>query len=106
MIKIHFTAHDGELRTIEAPVGHSLMESAINAGVPGIDADCGGACSCGTCHVYIAGQWNRLLPTAGDDEEQLLDLADHKRDTSRLACQINIVAELDGMIVEIPESQI
>ncbi len=103
MPKITYVEHDGTRHEVEVDEGLSLMEGAIDNSVPGIDADCGGMCACATCHIYVPA--NADLGQPGDDEEAMLELAEQTRDTSRLACQIQATAEMDGLAIEMPESQ-
>lgn len=105
MPTIHFTDASGETRSVEAQVGHSLMETARNADIPGIVAECGGMCACATCHVYVAHEWLSKLTPPSDSEEPLLDFIDERQENSRLSCQIPITEELDGLEVTTPESQ-
>ena len=105
MPKIKYIEHSGKEHEIEVPVGWSVMEGAVKNLVPGIDADCGGACACATCHVYVDPQWIDKLPPKQDMEETMLDFAQELTETSRLSCQIKVVPELDGLIVRMPKSQ-
>jgi len=105
MPKITFIDSAGTAREVDAHVGDSVMETAINQDVPGIDADCGGACACATCHVYIADEWTDTVGKAEDLEADMLSIAEDVRDTSRLSCQIAITDDLDGLIVSTPETQ-
>ena len=82
-----------------------VMEGAIKNKIPGIDADCGGACACATCHVYVAKEWIEKLPPKEDSEEDMLDFAFDVKDNSRLSCQITVSDELDGLVVNMPEKQ-
>lgn len=109
MASITFVEHDGTRHAVDIEEGQSLMQTAVDNGVPGIDADCGGNCAYGTCHVIVA---NGGLSTTGsaadcaeEDEQQLLALTPEKTDTSRLACQIETSAAMDGMVVHLPEFQ-
>ncbi len=81
------------------------METAVDNGVVGVVADCGGACSCATCHVYIDPNWYVQLPEPGEFEQELLEFAIDLQDNSRLSCQVEITEEMDGMVVHTPESQ-
>ena len=102
MTTITFRARNGKTRTIEAADGATLMEVATRNGVPGIDADCGGACSCATCQVYVdEGFLDRLDPPSATETE-MLEFASDLRPNSRLACQIRVAPELDGLMVETP----
>ncbi|HHL42848.1 MAG TPA: 2Fe-2S iron-sulfur cluster binding domain-containing protein [Hellea balneolensis] len=105
MPKITFIDADGTSRVVDAKVGSSIMEAAVQNMIPGIDADCGGACACATCHVYVAEDWADKLKDKDDMEESMLDFAEDVRDNSRLSCQILVTNELDGIVVTTPESQ-
>ena len=105
MVKIIFADHSGTEREVDANVGESVMEAAVRNNIPGIDADCGGACACATCHVYVDPEF---LPKTGEQEameQSMLDFADSVQENSRLSCQISVSAELEGMKVTTPESQ-
>lgn len=102
MPAITYVAPDHKEHTVTVDIGMSVMEGAIRGDVPGIDADCGGACACGTCHVRIAADWFAVTGgPATEDEEAMLELADEVGPTSRLACQIVVTAELEGLIVHV-----
>jgi 2Fe-2S ferredoxin len=106
MPKITYIGHDGETTVLEVRAGLSVMEGAVKSGVDGIDADCGGSCSCATCHVYVDEAWfGKTGPAGSDDEADLLGLAIERRPNSRLSCQIKVTDELDGLIVRMPVSQ-
>ena len=105
MPKITYIDSSNEERTVDAKVGDSLMETALVNDVPGIDADCGGACACATCHVYIAEQWVDKIVKAEDIEEDMLSVVDGVLANSRLACQIDVSEDMDGLVVTTPESQ-
>ena len=105
MPKITYIAFDGGETTVDAKEGMSVMQSAVNNGVDGIVAECGGACSCATCHVYVAQEWFDKLPEAQAMEKEMLDFVMSPQPTSRLSCQIKVTAELDGLVVNTPESQ-
>lgn len=105
MPRIKFIAFDGAETVIDAESGLSLMNNAVNHGVPGIVAECGGACACATCHVHVAAEWYGKLPAPEGVEIDMLELATERKDNSRLSCQIKITGELDGMVVHTPESQ-
>ena len=105
MVKVHYTTHDGEEHETDAQSGLTVMEAAVKAGVPGIDADCGGACACATCHVYVDPAWSGKTGTLSPMEESMLDFASERGDTSRLSCQIKLTPELDGLRVRLPEFQ-
>lgn len=105
MPKITFiTAKDGEF-VVETPTGSSVMEAAMENDVPGIDADCGGCCSCATCHVYVAEDWYPKTGAVEDMESDMLAVNDDTKPTSRLSCQIEVTDELDGLVVHVPEFQ-
>ena len=105
MAKITFIQHDGSEQTVDGLPGMSVMETAIKHQVPGIDADCGGACACATCHVYVEPEWQEKVGARNPMEEDMLDFAFDVRDTSRLSCQIKVSNALDGLRVKVPEKQ-
>ena len=105
MPKITFIDFQGTERTVDGKVGDSVMEIATSNDIPGIDADCGGACACATCHVYISEDWLSLTGKPEDLESEMLDVAEDVKDNSRLSCQLNVTQEMDGMVVITPESQ-
>ena len=105
MAKITFEEPDGKLHTVDMAGGQSIMEGAVKAMVAGIDADCGGACSCATCMVYVAPEWEGKLPAKQSDEKQMLEFCPHVQANSRLTCQIPVTDALDGLTVMIPPSQ-
>ena len=105
MPKITFIQPDGSEQTVEAPLGWSVMEAAVKELVPGIDADCGGACSCATCHVYVDPAWVDRLPPKAEMEDTMLDFAQAAAPNSRLSCQIRVTSDLDGLIVRVPVAQ-
>ena len=105
MAKITYIEHNGTEHTIDVENGMTVMEGAIKNSIPGIDADCGGACACATCHVYVAPEWKDKVGPAESMEEDMLDFAFDVRDNSRLSCQIKVTDELDGLTVNLPEKQ-
>ena len=105
MPKIKYVEHNGKEHEAEVPEGWSVMEGAVKNLIPGIDADCGGACACATCHVYVDPAWLDKLPPQQDMEQQMLDFANDVQKNSRLSCQIKVKPELDGLIVRTPKSQ-
>ena len=105
MVKVTFIEFDKTEHTIDAENEMSLMEVAIQNGVPGIDADCWGACACATCHVYIDSNWIDKTGTAEQMEQDMLDFAFDVTDQSRLSCQIKVSDDLDGLVVNLPEKQ-
>ncbi|MBC6427705.1 MAG: (2Fe-2S)-binding protein [Cellvibrionales bacterium] len=105
MPKITYIEHNGTEHQIEAENGDTLMSAALDNMVPGIDADCGGACSCATCHVYIDSAWREAVGARTESEEEMLSMSPDCRENSRLACQIELSDALDGLVVTIPEFQ-
>ena len=105
MPKITYKEHNGGSRTIEFENGLSVMEGAIQNDIPGIDADCGGAMACATCHVYVEENWFNKLPKAEDAEIDMIDMAFEPKKNSRLSCQIVVSDDLDGLTVNIPSKQ-
>lgn len=105
MAKITFLSSDGTKHEVDADDGSTVMEAAIKNAVPGIDAECGGACACATCHVYVDEGWQEKTGTADAMEEDMLDFAFDIRTNSRLSCQIRVSDALDGLVVSIPENQ-
>ncbi|GLK57536.1 2Fe-2S ferredoxin [Methylopila capsulata] len=105
MAQITFTDHDGGERTVEAREGQTVMEVAIANDVPGIEAECGGGCSCATCHVYVDEAWSEVVGGPTPMEEDMLDFAFDVRPSSRLSCQIKITSALDGLKVTTPQRQ-
>jgi 2Fe-2S ferredoxin len=105
MPKITYIEHDGTQRTVDAEVGATVMETAIRNNVPGIVAECGGACSCATCHVHVDEAWKEKVGPPSAMEEDMLDFAFDVRPTSRLSCQIKVTDELDGLVVHTPAQQ-
>ena len=105
MPKIKYIEHDGKERTVDAEVGATVMETAIRNSVPGIVAECGGACSCATCHVHVDAAWTAKVGPPSPMEEDMLDFAFDVRPNSRLSCQIKVTDELDGLIVRTPTQQ-
>jgi 2Fe-2S ferredoxin len=105
MPKITYIEHNGTARVVEVPERWSVMEGAVKNMVPGIDADCGGACACATCHVYIDPAWTDKVGGPSAMERSMLDFANDVQPNSRLSCQIQVTKELDGLIVRTPERQ-
>ena len=105
MTKITFVDHQGTARTVEAEDGSTVMETAVRNAIPGIDAECGGACACATCHVYVDGAWRAATGERSAMEDSMLDFAENVADNSRLSCQIRVTDALDGLVVRMPESQ-
>ena len=105
MTKLTFITHDGARFDVEAENGSTVMENAIRNAVPGIEAECGGACACATCHVYVDEAWTAEVGEPEAMEEDMLDFAYDVRPTSRLSCQIKVRDALDGLMVQVPERQ-
>lgn len=107
MAKITYIEYNGTEHTIDVNSGMTVMEGARDNGIPGIEADCGGACACSTCHVYVAKDWVERLPAIDAMEEDMLDFAfDIDPSRSRLSCQVRVTDDMDGLIVNMPERQI
>ena len=105
MGQITFIEHDGTEHVVDIEDGQSLMQTATDNMVPGIDADCGGECACGTCHVIVDPDWISKTGSASDEEQQMLGMTPEKTATSRLACQITASESLDGLVLRLPEFQ-
>ncbi len=105
MAKIKFIEHNGTEHEVEGVNGSSVMSAAVDNLVPGIDADCGGECSCATCHVIVDDAWVAKTGKPSDQEESMLDLNPDRVDNSRLSCQIEVSDDLDGLVVNLPEFQ-
>ncbi len=105
MTQIIFVTPDGQRLTIDATDGLNVMESARRAGIDGIVGECGGACSCATCHVYVDESWSHVTGLASGSEADMLEFADEVRPLSRLSCQIKVSPELDGLVVTLPAGQ-
>jgi 2Fe-2S ferredoxin len=95
----------GQDHRIEIHSGKTLMENVLDSGVPGIDADCGGACACGTCHCFVSQEWKGVAGEADPLEEAMLGMRPDRTETSRLSCQIQVTEDMDGMVVTLPEFQ-
>ena len=107
MARITYIEHNGTPHVVDVPAGMTVMEGARDNNIPGIEADCGGACACSTCHVYVAEDWVDLLPPKDAMEQDMLDFAwepDPVR--SRLTCQLRVTDDLDGLVVQLPLKQI
>ena len=105
MARIRYIEHDGREHDVEVKSGLSVMEGAVRNNVPGIDADCGGACACATCHVYVDDAWESKTGTKSAMEESMLDFAEEVEPNSRLSGQIRVTDALDGLIVRLPANQ-
>lgn len=107
MAKITYIEHDGKEHVVDVANGMTVMEGARDNNIPGIEADCGGACACSTCHVYVHTSWVEKLPAKDDMEVDMLDFAFEPDETrSRLTCQLKVTDALEGLIVQMPEKQI
>ena len=105
MAKITYIDAGGASRTVDGEIGSTVMETAIKNGVPGIEAECGGACACSTCHVYVDEAWREKTGEPSPMEEDMLDFAFDVKPNSRLSCQIKVTEALDGLVVTTPERQ-
>ncbi len=106
MAKITYIEFDGTSHVVNVASGMSVMDGAISNNIPGIEAECGGACSCATCHVYVDPAWVEATGSAQPVEAGMIESAMDLQETSRLSCQIEVSDELDGLIVRLPELQI
>ena len=105
MPKITYIEHDGAVHTVEAELGSTVMETAVRNAVPEIEAECGGACACATCHVYVDPAWVDATGKPEPMEEDMLDFAFEVQPNSRLSCQIKVKPQLDGLVVRTPARQ-
>ena len=105
MAKITYIEHNGTEHTVNVTSGMTVMEAALRNNIPGVDADCGGACACATCHVYVNEEWLDKTGERSAMEESMLDFAEGVQENSRLSCQIKVSDDLDGLKVTMPESQ-
>ena len=105
MPSITLIEFNGQNHTIDAEAGKSLMQNALDNAIPGIDADCGGACACGTCHCFVDAQWQESAGEADAMEEAMLGMRPDREDNSRLSCQIEVSEDMNGMVVRLPEFQ-
>jgi len=105
MAKITYIEHSGKSHTVEVPTEMSVMEGAVQNNIPGIDADCGGACACATCHVYVEEKWIDKLSKKEEAEQEMLDMAFEPNKFSRLSCQLTVTDDMDGMVVKMPSKQ-
>ncbi|MEQ1755362.1 MAG: 2Fe-2S iron-sulfur cluster-binding protein [Micropepsaceae bacterium] len=105
MAKIKYIEHSGKEHVVEVKTGMTIMEGAVKNLIPGIDADCGGACACATCHVYVDNAWASKIEPMQEMEKTMLDFAEGVESSSRLSCQIKVTDALDGFIVRMPKSQ-
>ena len=105
MTKVTYKDYQGNSQTINIDNGLSVMEGAIQNEIPGIDADCGGAMACATCHVYVKEDWFDKINKKNEGEDDMLDQAYEPKKNSRLSCQIIVSDDLDGLVVDMPEKQ-
>ena len=105
MAKVTYIETGGAEHHVDVPDGLSVMEGAKRYTIPGIDGDCGGACACATCHVYVEEAWREAVGPPSEMEEDMLDFAFDVRPSSRLSCQIKVTEALDGLVVRVPEKQ-
>ncbi|MEL6869496.1 MAG: 2Fe-2S iron-sulfur cluster-binding protein [Pseudomonadota bacterium] len=105
MPKIVFVTEQGERKDVTVPTGYTVMEAAVNNGIDGIVAECGGACACATCHSYIDPEWVDKLAEMDDMEDSMLDAAYERKDNSRLTCQIEITDAMDGLVVHVANNE-
>lgn len=107
MVKVTFVSFEGQPNTVDIPVGSTIMEGARDNNIAGIEADCGGACACSTCHVYVDEAWADKLEAKSGMEEDMLEFAYQPSERlSRLTCQLKVTADLDGLVLSLPECQI
>ena len=107
MAKITYIEHNGTEHVVDVAPGLTVMEGARDNNIPGIEADCGGACACSTCHVYVDAAWVDKLPKIDPMEEDMLEFAfEPNPERSRLTCQLKVTEALDGLVVQMPEKQI
>jgi 2Fe-2S ferredoxin len=105
MVKITYIEASGAEHVVDAKPGHSVMESAVKNAVPGIAADCGGSCACGTCRVYVGDAWQEKMGPPSEMEQSMIEFSEDATPGLRLSCQIKVTPELDGLVVRMPESQ-
>jgi len=105
MAKITYIEFKGDRHVVDLKPGQSVMEGAVQNGIPGIDADCGGACACATCHVYVDPEWQQRTGPPNELEAAMLESAENVLPNSRLSCQIKVTDDLNGLIVRMPASQ-
>ncbi len=105
MVKITYIEHDGTRHQVDVAPGMTVMEGAVDNGIPGIEAECGGGCACATCHVYVEEPWRDLFPPADATEQDMLSFAPRVGEGSRLGCQLTVTEISDGLVVRMPETQ-
>lgn len=104
MPKIIFVSQDGTRKEVDVQNGDTVMEAAVNSGIDGMLAECGGACACATCHGYVDAAWAEKLPEMDDMEDSMLDAAYERKDTSRLTCQIEVDDSMDGLVIHVADN--
>jgi 2Fe-2S ferredoxin len=105
MVRITYVDHDGGRHEVEAEAGMSVMEAAVKNGIAAIEGECGGACACATCHVFVPEEWRALTGSASEDETEMLEFGVDVDERSRLGCQIKLSDAMDGLVVFTPRSQ-
>ncbi|MEO0410727.1 MAG: hypothetical protein AAF221_02650 [Pseudomonadota bacterium] len=105
MAEITFVLPDGSETKAELKPGMSLMEVAVKSGIEQIEARCGGACACASCHCYVEAPWADKLPEQDELEAEMLEMAHARKDSSRLSCQVPLGASMDGLVVHVPAEQ-
>ena len=105
MVNIIFEAPDGEQTAVDALEGDTLMAVAQDNAIDGIAADCGGSMACGPCHIFVTEQWQQQLPKQSDIEKEMLEFVPDPQPNGRLSCQLKVTAELEGIVVKVPEAQ-
>ncbi|MFT4011848.1 MAG: 2Fe-2S iron-sulfur cluster-binding protein [Paracoccus sp. (in: a-proteobacteria)] len=105
-MRVIFVEPDGTTHEREASPGQTIMELAVETGVPGIQGDCGGACACATCHVHVDPQWREKFSGMEDFESDMLDIVDDRRESSRLGCQMRLTEDHDGLILHLVQAQL
>ncbi|MEM6580182.1 MAG: 2Fe-2S iron-sulfur cluster-binding protein [Pseudomonadota bacterium] len=105
MPQIMFISYDGREQAVEAPVGESVMQAAVDNSIDGITAECGGACSCATCHCFVDEAWLDKFPPPDPIEEQMIEYSIDPQSNSRLSCQLEVTEDMDGLVIRLPERQ-
>lgn len=105
-VQVCFVLADGQMRQVRAALGRTLMQVAVDHQIEGIRAECGGQCSCATCHCYVDDAWVHRVPTKQDRETDMIDFVWEPKSNSRLACQVEITAAMEGLTVHVPAQQI
>lgn len=105
MPSVTYVLPDGSEQTVEVKAGLSVMDGSVANNLPGIEAECGGSCSCATCHVYLEGEWSARFGKASEEEWELLEFLDTVQENSRLSCQVVVTADADGLRVTVPAEQ-